>query len=176
MGHSTDDELFDVVNEHDEFVEIRPRVEVHALNLNHRAVHGFIFNKQHQMFLQKRSMSKDCHPGVWDSSFSGHVDAGETYDQACMREIHEELGIVLDMLPEKVLKVDACEDTGFEFTWLYKIHHEGPFVLHPEEIDDGKWIDIEGLRNWISNHREEFAPSFLCLWTQFELITSNNPI
>jgi hypothetical protein len=48
--------------------------------VKHRAVHILVFNARGQVFLQKRSLKKDLHPGVWDSSTSGHLDTGEDYD------------------------------------------------------------------------------------------------
>ena len=62
-----------------------PRSVVHARGLRHRAVHVLVFNSAGELFLQKRSMTKDNDPGLWDSSCSGHVDAGETYDEAAVR-------------------------------------------------------------------------------------------
>jgi len=76
------EEIFDVVNERDEVVGQAPRREVHARSLKHRAVHILVFNARGQVFLQKRSLKKDLHPGVWDSSTSGHLDTGEDYDAA----------------------------------------------------------------------------------------------
>ncbi|MEM7385020.1 MAG: 16S rRNA (adenine(1518)-N(6)/adenine(1519)-N(6))-dimethyltransferase RsmA, partial [Verrucomicrobiota bacterium] len=75
-----DDEVFDVVNEEDEVVRQATRKEVHANDLLHRAVHLFVFNKHGELFLQKRSRLKDTHPGAWDSSAAGHLDAGEGYE------------------------------------------------------------------------------------------------
>src|SRR5258706_9314356 len=131
------EEIFDVVNERDEVVGRETRREVHRTGLKHRAVHVFVFNSRGEVFLQKRSMSKDTHPGVWDSSASGHLDSGEDYDTCAVREVHEELGFRLNCAPLRVLKIDPCEDTGQEFVRVYKCESEGPFVLHPEEIETG---------------------------------------
>ena len=65
------EEIFDVVNERDEVIGQAPRPEVHRLGLRHRAVHVLIFNARGEVFLQKRSMSKDTFPSVWDSSKVG---------------------------------------------------------------------------------------------------------
>ena len=62
------EEIFDVVNERDEVIGSKPRSEVHRLGLMHRAVHILVFNARGEVFLQKRSMSKDRQPGLWDSS------------------------------------------------------------------------------------------------------------
>ena len=74
------EEIFDIVDERDEVVGRRPRSEVHRLGLQHRAVHVLVFNARGELFLQKRSMQKDCFPGAWDSSAAGHLDSGESYD------------------------------------------------------------------------------------------------
>lgn len=160
-------ELFDVVNQQDEVVDIKPRGEVHKQGLMHRAVHGFIFNSKNQLFLQKRSKSKDSAPGKWDSSFSGHVDSGETYDQACVREAFEELGVTLSVAPKIFAKISACEETGWEFTCLYLIEHEGPFSLHPEEIEGGRWIQIPDLELELAQSSGDFAASFKRVWVEY---------
>jgi isopentenyldiphosphate isomerase len=97
-------EIFDVVNERDEVIGQQERGEVHRLGLMHRAVHVLVFNAAGQIFLQKRSMSKDRQPGLWDSSASGHVDAGEAYDACAVRELHEEIGLQLDATPKRLFK------------------------------------------------------------------------
>ena len=74
------EEIFDVVNERDEVIDRAPRREVHARKLWHRAIHVLVFNSRGEVFLQKRSMSKDTAAGLWDSSSSSHLDSGEDYD------------------------------------------------------------------------------------------------
>lgn len=165
MEHSDNqNELFDVVDENDQVVEVRKRGEVHKLNLLHRAVHGFVFDSKDQIFLQKRSMSKDSSPGLWDSSFSGHVDAGESYNTAAVREAGEELGITLIHPLIPVTKIDACRETGHEFTQVYFLRNNGPFTLHPHEIESGKWVELPELEKWVMHSPGDFAPAFLCIY------------
>ena len=80
-----------MVNERDEVIGRQTRRIVHATGLWHRAVHVLVFDHQWRVFLQKRSMLKDLSPGLWDSSCSGHLDAGEDYDPAAVRELAEEI-------------------------------------------------------------------------------------
>src|SRR5215475_6609703 len=96
------EEIFDVVNEDDEIIGRHPRNKVHELGLMHRAVHVLVFNSAKQLFLQKRSMSKDRQPGLWDSSSSGHVDSGEDYDHCAIRELREEIGLKLESPPKRL--------------------------------------------------------------------------
>src|SRR6266481_4148048 len=114
------EEIFDVVNERDEVIGQERRSEVHRLGLQHRAVHVLIFNGRGEVFLQKRSMKKDTFPGAWDSSASGHLDTGETYDACAVREVREELGLELAATPERLFKMTACLETGQEHVWVYR--------------------------------------------------------
>ena len=158
------DEIFDVVNERDEVIGRKPRREVHRDGDKHRAVHVLVFNKRGEIFLQKRSMSKDTFPGVWDSSASGHLDCGEDYDVCAVREVREEIGLRLDACPRRLFKIDACADTGQEFVWIYRCESEGPFVLHPEEIERGEWFASEFVTRWVNEKPKEFARAFVLIW------------
>jgi isopentenyldiphosphate isomerase len=158
------EEIFDVVNELDEVVGKRPRREVHRLGLMHRAVHVLVFNARGEVFLQKRSMSKDRQPGLWDSSASGHLDSGEAYDDCAIRELREEIGLRLDAPPLRLFKLSASIETDQEHVWIYRCKAEGPFTLHPEEIETGGWFTPERVNTWMKDKPEEFASALLAIW------------
>jgi isopentenyl-diphosphate delta-isomerase type 1 len=161
------EEIFDVVNERDEVIGQASRSEVHRRKLNHRAVHVLVFNSRGELFLQKRSMIKDCFPGAWDSSASGHLDRGEDYDACAVREVREELGVELDRTPRRLFKVDACAETGQEFVWAYQCVHEGPFTLHPDEIESGGWFAPDEIERWIREKPHEFASGLVLIWRRW---------
>ncbi len=158
------EEIFDVVDANDQVIGQKTRSEVHRLGLRHRAIHLLVFNAKGELFLQKRSIKKDCFPGTWDSSVSGHVDAGETYDACAQRESREEIGLKLAATPERLFKIDACEETGQEFVWLYCCESEGPFRLDPDELSDGGWFATKKITDWIAATSEDFAPAFVQIW------------
>lgn len=165
MSSSAED-IFDIVNERDEVIDRKPRSEVHARGLLHRAVHVLVFNSQGEIFLQKRSMKKDRQPGVWDSSCSGHVDSGEDYDQTAVRELHEEIGLKLSIPPQRLFKIDACAETDAEFVWVYRCENNGPFQLQPDEIEKGDWFSPDFVSQWIDEKPQEFATAFVYIWNQ----------
>ncbi len=158
------EEWFDVVNERDEPVGRELRHNVHARGLWHRAVHVLVFDRAGRVFLQKRSMTKDLSPGRWDSSCSGHVDAGEDYDAAAVRELAEEIGVQVSRAPARWFRLNACEETGWEFVWVYQLRHDGPFELHPEEIERGDWFSPTEVTRWTGERPGDFCPSFRLLW------------
>jgi isopentenyl-diphosphate delta-isomerase type 1 len=161
------EEMFDVVDEHDQVIGQRTRREVHKLGLRHRAVHVLVFNSHGQLFLQKRSMTKDCFPGTWDSSSSGHLEPGETYEACARRELQEELGLTLAEPPCRLFKVAACPETGQEFVWVYRGQADGPFQLQPEEIETGDWFYPDQVTAWIARRPEEFASGFVLIWRRW---------
>lgn len=158
------EEIFDVVNDRDEVIGQNTRREVHRLGLMHRAVHVLVFNGRGQLFLQKRSMKKDTFPGAWDSSASGHLDAGEDYDACAIRELREEIGLVIARAPARLFRIAACADTGEEFVWVYRLESEGPFTLHPEEIETGAWFAPERITRWMEERPQDFARALLLIW------------
>lgn len=163
MGQNLD-ELFDVVDEEDRVTGQLTRREVHRQKLRHRAVHLLVVNRAGQVFLQKRSMAKDLFPGVWDSSAAGHVGAGEDYDATAVRELEEEIGCRPARAPQRLFKIEAREETGQEFVWVYRVDAEGPFVLQPDEIEYGDWFSVPEIDRWLVARPHELAPAFHYLW------------
>ena len=161
------EEIFDIVNDQDEVIGRLPRSKVHRDGLKHRATHILVYNSRGDVFLQKRSWKKDNSPGVWDSSASGHVDSGEEYDACAVRELREELGLAISAPPQRLFKVQACHETGQEFVWAYRVESEGPFILHPEEIDVGGWFAPRHVDEWVKNCPKDFAGGFILVWKIF---------
>lgn len=162
------EEIFDVVNDRNEVIGQAPRSEVHRNGLKHRAVHVLAFNGRGELFLQKRSMRKDCFPGTWDSSASGHLDHGEAYDACALREVGEELGFTLSAIPARLFSVDACPETGQEFVWVYEFTTEGPFNLQWSEVDAGGWFAPAVVTHWIEARPQDFAPAFVLIWKKLQ--------
>ena len=161
-------ERFPVVDENDQFVSDALRGEVHGNNLRHRAVHLFIFNRQGELFLQKRSRRKDRHPLLWDSSAAGHVEAGEEYDATAARELKEELAVTAELV--RVVKLPASERTGQEFIWLYRGEHDGPFQLARTEIEHGEFFPTDIVSRWVKARPADFAPGFVECWKALQAL------
>ena len=157
-------EIFDVVDENDQVIRQATRAEVHANHWLHRAVHVFVHNKHGDLLLQQRSMFKDAHPGVWDSSVSGHLDAGESYEHAASRELSEEMGILTNEAPQEIARLRPCEDTGWEHVRLYRAHHNGPIRFPAAEVQAACWFPPAEIAAWIAARPEDFASGFVACW------------
>jgi len=159
-----EDEQFDVVDQDDRVLRQASRGEVHREGWLHRAVHIFLLNRRGEVFLQRRSGLKDMHPGMWDSSAAGHLDAGEDYHPAAVRELEEELGVGGVPL-EEVGGLAACEETGWEHIRLFRAEHAGGRLRWPcSEIHAGLWLAPEEVEAWAQARPEDFAGGFLKCW------------
>ena len=143
-------EIFDIVDEKDNVIETVTRGEVHKnKKLIHRSVSVAIFNKKGELFLQKRSGNKDMDPLKWTISCSGHVASGDSYEMTAHRELVEELGIDLEILP--ITKYICKEPYETEMVMLYKAVSNGPFKLNPNEIVRGKFFSRKKLNKEIKS-------------------------
>lgn len=158
-------EIFDVVDEQDVVVGVRPRHEVHRLKLRHRAVHIFLFRSGGEMLIHLRAADKEEFPGVWTSSASGHVSSGEDYAESAQRELFEELGV--DAPLRRIGKVAACAATSHEFTELFLARSDAAVNPDPQEIADTRWLNPVEIRQQLSESPEQFSPAFRLLFHEF---------
>ncbi len=164
-----EEELFDVVDETDKVIGQQKRSAVHQSKLRHRAVHVFVLRGDGRLLIHLRSESKEEFPGVWTSYASGHVSAGESYDESVERELQEELGITAPLT--RLQKFEACPDTSMEFTVLYECTWNGEISADPEEIQQTEWVTVPELTGRITRQPDQFSPAFRLL---FDWYTRNN--
>ena len=162
-----DAEILSVVNEEDLVIGQRRRDEIHSLNLFHRSIHVLVFNSNGEIFLQQRGLLKQESPGLWASSVSGHVDAGESYDVACIREIEEEIGIKINYMPKKLFKLKPSKLTANEFSWVYYLETDQLLNPNLSEIEMGKWFSKENLDYFILNNQDKVADLFIHIWRKY---------
>lgn len=161
-------ELFDVCDAEDNVIGQAPRGEVHARGLLHRAVHIFVFNSRGEFLVHRRSATKDEFPLRITSSASGHVGAGEGYDETAVRELGEELG--LHGQPEYLASFPAGPETANEHTRLYRIVTDQTPTPDPYEIASLEFAGITEVQRRIAENPDDFTPPFRLLfawYTQF---------
>jgi isopentenyldiphosphate isomerase len=84
------DELLNIYDASGTVVGVRPRGETQAPGFAAGAVQLLLVGPAGKVLLQRRCADKE-NGGLWDKSVGGHVQAGETFDQALVREANEEL-------------------------------------------------------------------------------------
>ncbi|HUG92204.1 MAG TPA: NUDIX domain-containing protein, partial [Planctomycetaceae bacterium] len=156
------EELFDVVDADDRVIGQAARSEVHARGLLHRAVHVFVFDAQGRLLVQRRSAAKDEYPLCYTSSASGHVAAGETYDETAPRELEEELGLSLPL--ERLGKFAASPELAREHSVLYRATSEDCPRPDPHEIESVVWLTLDEIAAMLVRTPAEFSPPFRVLF------------
>lgn len=151
-------EWFPLVNEKGETIGKATRQECHnGSKLLHPVVHLHIFNKEGDLFLQKRSLTKDIQPGRWDTAVGGHIDYGERIEEALRREAREELGI-LSFNPLFIRRYVFESAIEKELVHTFRTIYEGSFHLDPEELADGRFWSISEIKENLG--KGIFTPNF----------------
>lgn len=141
------EEYFDVVDENDKVINRAKRRECHSNpELIHRAVHIIIFSSRGQILLEKRSMEKDLYPGMW-CDMAGHLDSGESYEDAARRELKEETGLEAPLKFLFKFRKDAEKET--EFISVFRCESDGPFRTNPRETQFVKFFDVSEIRKML---------------------------
>jgi len=153
------DEIFPVVDENGNEIGRAPRSVCHngKSMLLHPVVHLHLFNDKGELFLQKRSASKDLLPGMWDSSVGGHISPGEDPETALRREAEEEIGIrnfSFHLNNKYIWQSQRERELVFSFSGT---SDEVPNI-DPVELDDGRFWKIEEIRKNLG--RKIFTPNF----------------
>ena len=138
------DEIVAIVDEHNNVVGSAPRREMRAKRLPHRSTYILVFNSQGELFVQKRTMTKDVFPGYYDPATGGVVLAGESYEENAARELAEELGVrdvPLTWLFNFFFNGEHASVWGGVFSCVY----DGDMVFQAEEVESGMFMPIDAI-------------------------------
>ena len=145
--HDNNQEIFPIVDEDGHVIGSATRGECHnGSRLLHPVVHLHVFNTRGELYLQKRPEWKDIQPGKWDTAVGGHVDFGETPEEALRREVREELGIT-DFQPEFVEKYVFDSRRERELVYVNRATYDGTVSPSKEELAGGRFWTMQEIKD-----------------------------
>jgi isopentenyldiphosphate isomerase len=159
MNNLIPDEWFPIIDNDGNEISRAHRSVCHdgKSKLLHPVVHMHLFNSKGELFLQKRSLTKDLLPGYWDTSVGGHISPGESANEALKRETLEELG--LKEFTYKFLKKYIWESPREkELVYSFKGSSENHPNINLEEIEEGRFWTFKDIEKNLG--KNVFTPNF----------------
>jgi len=126
--------------------------EAHKNGWYHNTIHLWLFTSQGDILLQQRSHKKMIYPLLWDVSVAGHIDTGETFIEAALRETQEEIGLKLHpdclkkigvRLHESSYADGAIQDNEFHQVYIAELKIElNKLIPQEAEVEALKLVSI----------------------------------
>ncbi len=155
-------ECVDVVDEQDRVLAQEEKERCHELGKRHRCAVVYVLRPGKKVLVQIRGEGERTCPGRYDHSAAGHVDAGETYEDAARRELEEELGIVASLT--RIGKTYAEERHGNlidrQFFEVFLCSHTGAIVPDPGEVGAVDEMTLEAIEQLLAKEPERCAGGF----------------
>lgn len=143
------EEILDLVDENDNVIGSKSRAEIYAEGLNNfRVVNVFIINSQGKIWIPRRAANKRIFPLGLDMSMGGHVESGESYEQAFKRESEEELNLKTETTPYSLLgHLTPSKDGVSAFMNVYEIKSDRVPDFNKKDFIEYYWLTPKELLN-----------------------------
>jgi 8-oxo-dGTP pyrophosphatase MutT (NUDIX family) len=151
------EELVDVVDDGNEVVGVAPRRTVRDENLLHRCTYVFVLNAAGELYIHKRTDTKDVYPGFYDVGAGGVNAAGESYEGCARRELGEELGVSAEPIFRFLHRYEG--PSGRVWGGAFDVVWNGPIVRQASEVAWGAFVPFVEVDAMIA--REPFCPDGL---------------
>lgn len=157
-------DLLIIVDKNDKVIGLADKEKCHqSPGILHRAFSIFIFDKNGQLLLQKRSRQKPLWPLFWSNSCCSHPRKGENITLAAQNRLKQELGIDCQLKSWGKLSYQAGYlDRGAEreMTYILTGIYQGPIFPNKEEVAEIKWENIQKLKEDLAKNPTLYTPWF----------------
>jgi len=158
---------YPIINNKDQIIDYKDKELAYKKKAMLRAVQVFVYNSKSELFIQKRGKKKSRYPNYFCTSVAGHVEPGESYRQAAVRELQEELGIKKAKNLKLVVKEKTpVSDNVYAMTSFFIISTDETIKLQEEEVGNGSFHPIKKIKQLILEGKP-FTPGFLYFFNKF---------
>ena len=156
-------EYIDIVNEENMITgEVEEKEKVHQKGIWHREVGCWIMNYNNEILLQKRALSKAFGAGKWDIT-GGHIKTLEKPECAIIRELKEEIGLIVNKKQLELLEIDkrkgiTSSNNAFYYQFfIYSNNTLDDYIIQKEELLEVKYISIKELEYIVNTKNEDYV-------------------
>lgn len=158
------DERIDIVTENGEPTgKTALKSIIHKKGYYHNTIHLWLYTDNHEILLQQRSHKKAIYPLLWDVSVAGHIDAGETFIEAAIRETQEEIGLALNAedltkigikLYESSYNNGTILDNEFHHVYIAKLNTSiKNLIPQKDEVEALKLVSFSTFKNLLAHSK-----------------------
>ena len=159
-----------LVDKDDNQLGLMEKIEAHEKALLHRAFSVFILNKKNQLLLQQRASHKYHSPGLWTNTCCSHPRDCEDILAAGERRLFEEMGIKSNLFHLLTFIYKAKFDNGLtehELDHVLIGKFDGDPIINKNEVSNWKWVDLEEIRQDISENPTDYTVWFKIIFEKF---------
>lgn len=104
-------------------------------------INAFVRNSKGELWIPRRASNKRIFPLHLDMSVGGHVESGETYEEAFKHELKEELNLDVGKVKLKFLgKLTPHQNKVSAFMKVYEIQLEKTPRYNKKDFVEGFWL------------------------------------
>lgn len=167
----TDDRKLNIIDEKGNIIGKETRENIHKQGLLHREIHVWFYTPKSEIVFQHRAKDKDTYPDLLDASVGGHVEIGDNYESASLKELEEETGI--KAVKDNLIFIQMIRSKTFDTTTnktnnviraVYAYRYDGK--VEDLKVEKNKAIEFESwplekIFNISDEDRKRFIPSIL---------------
>ena len=160
MSDTTDEQL-DIINEQNEVIGTIGKSVAHKDGILHRIAIGELINDKGEYCLVQQAADRQ-DPGQYVSPIGGHVGAGESADDALIRECQEECGFTPENFKYIGSTIYSREVIGRKENHLflvYQIPFSGNPMLNHESVGY-KWFSIADIQQALKTSPGTFGAAW----------------
>ncbi len=159
--------LYQVVNESDEVIGLKPRNEIDFKKDIYRIAALWLTNNSDEILIAQRLLTKDKDPGKWGPAAAGTLEKNETYETNIYKEAEEEIGLRgIPFIKGPKQRFHVRESFCQWFTGVCN-WPEKDFIPQETEVEQVKWVSREWLEDDLKHNPDNYVPSMLSILELF---------
>lgn len=117
--------------------------------LYHLGADAWIMNSRGELLVQRRALTKESYPGMWAMT-GGSALKGENSQKAIIREVKEEIGLILKKEELELVRKFRTTKT-YIYTYFIKkdIENINELKLQKDEVMDLKWASLSEIEKMV---------------------------